>query len=97
MADDYSVPLKELAALAPGSDPLVITRWLAKQQDEVILLVGHEPDLGRLASWYLTGSSESFIPMKKGAICLIHFDGHPAAGQGELRILFTAGQLRRLA
>lgn len=97
VADGYSLPLEELPALAPGSGPEVLTEWLARQSDGMLLLVGHEPDLGRLASWYLTGSDESFLPMKKGAICLLHFEGKPAAAQGELRMLFTSGQLRRLA
>lgn len=97
VAEGISVPLKELAALAPGGDPQVITHWLARQHDEVLLLVGHEPDLGHLASWYLTGSSESFLPLKKGAICMLHFAGKPAAAKGELRLLFTSGQLRRMA
>lgn len=97
VAEGYAVPLKEVASLAPGNEPQAITRWLARQHDNVILMVGHEPDLGRLASWYLTGSSESFLPMKKGAICMIHFDGKPAAARGELRLLFTARQLRTLA
>lgn len=96
VADGYAVPLRELSALAPGGDIQQITRWLARQRDEVLLLVGHEPDLGRLASWFLTGSSESFLPLKKGAVCMIHFDDKPAMARGELRLLFTSGQLRRM-
>jgi len=97
VAEGYSVPLTELAALTPGGDRQAVTRWLARQQGDVLLLVGHEPDLGCLASWYLTGSNESFLPLKKGALCLIHFEGKPAPAQGELRLLFTSGQLRRIA
>lgn len=97
VAEDYGVPLKELTALSPGGDHQALTRWLGRQRDEVVLLVGHEPDLGRLASGYLTGSRDSFVPLKKGAICQIHFTDKPAVAQGELRLLFTAGQLRRLS
>lgn len=96
VAEGYAIPVAEMAALSPGGDPREITRWLSRHEGEVFLLVGHEPDLGRLASWYLTGSSESFLPLKKGAICLIHFEGKPAPTKGELRLLFTAGQLRRI-
>ncbi len=92
----YAAPLEALALLAPGGELQAISQWLGVQKDEVLLLVGHEPDLGRLASWFLTGSDESFLPMKKGAICLLHFNGKPAAAKGELRQLFTAGQLRRI-
>ncbi|HEY0721964.1 MAG TPA: phosphohistidine phosphatase SixA [Gammaproteobacteria bacterium] len=97
VAESYSVPLTELAALAPGGGPPATTHWLAAQHDKVLLLVGHEPDLGRLASWYLTGSDESFVPLKKGAICAIRFMGKPAAARGELRLLLTSRQLRRIA
>jgi len=96
VAAGYAVPLEELAALAPGGASQALSRWLARQHDEALLLVGHEPDLGQLASWYLTGSHESFLPLKKGAICMIHFDGKPAAAQGELRLLLTSAQLRRM-
>lgn len=97
VAERYRCPLSELAALAPGGEPAAVTRWLGEQRAQTLLLVGHEPDLGRLASWYLTGSEESFLTMKKGAIGLIHFDGKPAVAGGELRLWLTAGQLSRLA
>lgn len=93
--EGVKVPLQELSALAPGGEHGEVNRWLRKQKAEVVLLVGHEPDLGSLASWYLTGSGESFIPLKKGAICLLRFAGKPAAADGELQLLLTASQLRR--
>src|SRR5512138_3411329 len=34
VAEGCSVPMKELATLAPGGDPLAITHWLARQSDE---------------------------------------------------------------
>lgn len=93
----YATEPEEQPLLAPGSALQAIGRWLARQKGEVVLLVGHEPDLGRLASWFLTGSEESFLPLKKGAICLIHFTGKPSIAKGELRLFFSAGQLRRMA
>lgn len=94
--EQFPAVSSEVAELAPGGDPQKLTRWLARQRSEIVLLVGHEPDLGQLASWYLTGSRESFMPMKKGAICLLRFSGTPRAAQGELRLWISAGQLRRL-
>lgn len=92
----FALPLTELAALSPGEGREEITSWLGKQQAEVVMLVGHEPELGALASWYLTGSEESFLPLKKGGICWLHFDGNPAAAQGKLQLLLSGGQLCRL-
>lgn len=97
LLEGYPVPLQELPALAPGGERREVNRWLARQRAGVVLLVGHEPDLGSLASWYLTGSGESFMPLKKGALCLIRFNGQPAAAQGSLQLLLTSSQLRQLA
>lgn len=97
VAEHYSSPLLQLDALAPGGEFGVVVRWLGQQVAEVVLLVGHEPDLGMLASWFLTGARVSFIPMKKGAIVQLGFAGKPAAEQGELQLLLSNAQLRNLS
>jgi phosphohistidine phosphatase len=61
-----------------------------------IAIVGHEPHLGRLASWLLTGSEGGWIPLKKGGACLVAFDGELQPGAATLRWLLTPWQLRRL-
>ena len=88
----------ELPLLAPGGSPLQMLVWLATlPTDTAVALVGHEPDLGRLASWLLSGKNDSFVELKKGAACLIEFDRHPKAGAGRLLWAMTPGQLRTLA
>jgi len=96
VVEHFPSPLQQLDALAQGGDFNAITRWLGRQKAEVILLVGHEPDLGALASWFLTGSMESFIPLKKGAIIQLSFAGRVAAQKGELQLLLSSAQLRSL-
>lgn len=88
----------ELPALAPGENPAALLDWLGAQPREaVVALVGHEPDLGVLAGFLLTGKRASFMPFKKAGACLIDFPEAPAAGAGRLEWLLPPGALRKLA
>jgi phosphohistidine phosphatase len=97
VVEKIPAPLQEISTLAPGGDFQEITRWLGRQKAGVMLLVGHEPDLGALASWYLTGSEESFITLKKGGVVVLRFSGKPAPATGSLQMLLSSAQLRQLA
>jgi phosphohistidine phosphatase len=91
------VEVVTLPALSPGSAPRAILAWLRTQpNDAVLALVGHEPDLGLLAGWLLSGKQSGFVQFKKGAAALIEFDGTPAAGEGTLAWFLTAAQLAEL-
>ena len=93
--DDIDVTL--LAALAPGGAVHAVLAWLRTQPaDATLALVGHEPDLGQLASWLLSSRKTGFVQFKKGAAALIEFAGAPAAGKGTLVWLLTAAQLAAL-
>ena len=86
-----------LPALAPGEPARTLLAWLRTQPEETELaLVGHEPDLGRLAGWLLPGKPSGFMKFKKGAVALIEFADAPAAGKGTLAWLLTAAQLADL-
>jgi len=86
----------ELAALSPGGAVEEILGWLRQQRADTVALVGHEPDLSRMAGFFLTGESDSVLELKKGAVCLIEFESAPAAGAGTLSWLLTPAQMRRL-
>ncbi len=91
---DSAVRLKELE---PEADPSALVRWLRGQRRRrVVAVVGHEPHLSRLVEYLLTGGSHPFLDLKKGGACLLALGDAPAAGQGELRWLLTASQLRDL-
>jgi len=60
-----------------------------------IALVGHEPDLGHLAS-RLIGLKRP-LEFRKGAVCRIDVDGLPPGGPGQLRWFAPPRMLRRLA
>lgn len=87
----------ELDLLAPGGDPEALRAWLRSQRDEVVAaIVGHEPDLSELISWLLTGRHDSFLVLKKGAVCLLTLDAGVTPGQARLVWLQTASQLANL-
>lgn len=94
LAKAYKLKPVELVALEPPIDFDGICQWLMEQKGGCVALVGHEPDLGELASRFLCSEGESFMPLKKGGACLIGFNGPPEAGSGELRWLLTPAQLR---
>lgn len=98
IAETYSfADVQNLAALAPGSRRSAFLTWLGRlPADAVLVAVGHEPDLGGLASWLLARCRESFIPLKKGGACLIEFSAKPVAGSGLLTWFFVPAMLRRL-
>jgi phosphohistidine phosphatase len=92
-----SPEVMSLPALAPGGDVRTVLAWLrAQPADATLVLVGHEPDLGLLAGWLLSGKQTGFVQFKKGGAALIEFAGAPAAGNGALAWLLTAAQLSEI-
>jgi len=86
-----------LDALAPhGSWRDVIRRLGEESPDARVALVGHEPDLGKLAGVLLFGAPAS-LPLKKAGGCSIHFDGVVTAGSGRLRWFLPPRALARVA
>lgn len=97
LAQGYGGDVISVAELAPGHPPSALLPWLrGSAGHRVAALVGHEPDLGLLASWLLAGSQRSFMPLKKGGACLIHFDGAVKEGRGVLGWALGPTQLRAL-
>jgi phosphohistidine phosphatase len=86
--------------LLPGGNPDQLLNNLAiisskEKGIESVLLVGHEPYLGKLTS-QLIGSSSTSIEFKKGALCRIDIDQFPSQLRGRLAWLLTPKQLREL-
>lgn len=89
--------LHKLGALAPGGSYHDVLRHLERHSaGQTLVLVGHEPDLGKLAGLMLFGAPAA-LPLKKGGACLIQFVGSPAAGKGQLRWFLPPRSLRHLA
>jgi len=71
--------------------------WLGRLDNGVVTIVGHEPQLGRLVTYLITGSNHSGVELKKGGACLIEFDAKPEAARGRLIWAIAPGILRDLA
>ncbi len=92
---DLSVETVE--ALSPGSDPAGLIHWLGENASaEVVAIVGHEPHLGMLVTWLMSGTRDSRVAMSKGGAALVEFSLRATAGSGTLEWLLTGSQLRRI-
>jgi phosphohistidine phosphatase len=88
---------EELRALVPDAAPADVLPWLLRRASlDLVALVGHEPHLGRLASWLLARSEGSFLEFKKGGACLLDLGERPRAGAARLLWMLSPAQLRRL-
>jgi phosphohistidine phosphatase len=85
--------------LKPGTPPEKLIGRLTglKHAPKRVLCVGHEPDLGELASWLLTGAPSERFPLKKGG--LVRLDT-PKLKAGQCAVLawwLTPSQIKTLA
>jgi phosphohistidine phosphatase len=90
--------IEVLDALTPEQHGEALIPWLASQpQDSTVAVVGHEPHLGRLVTWLMTGSVESHVVFKKGGVCLLDLGVRPSGGSALLYWLLTPAHLRAIA
>src|SRR6185503_917774 len=87
VADEYeSVEQETTAVLEPETAPDAFQAWILERAGvNAAIIVGHEPHLGELATWLMTGAKESRIEFKKAGACLLEFDGAPKKAAGTLR------------
>jgi len=77
-------------ALAPGGTTGAIFKFLEKfDQIQEIFLVGHEPDIGRLAGQLLWCGSDFDMPFKKAGVCRIDLADLPPTSPGTLKWFLT--------
>jgi phosphohistidine phosphatase len=81
--------------LAPGVDERALTKLLnASYGGSDVMLVGHEPDLGEILSFWLSGSRGGVeTRFKKGATACIASATLPPQGKAVLEWFMTAAQL----
>lgn len=97
LADAYDgLTVTPVPALASGGSRDELLKWLQAQHAEFVALVGHEPDLGALIAWLVTGDAAPFVTLKKGGACLLACEGPPGPGLAELAWVLTPKLLRRL-
>jgi len=85
--------------LAPGTAAEELMRGLRSHRAvHHLMLVGHQPDLGELASHLLTGSVTLVpLPFKKGAVAAIDVPALPPRASGLLLWFLTSKQLGAIA
>ena len=81
--------------LAPDADPEAMIAELAGKYASCkdLLLVGHEPYLGQLASVLLTGSADLPVLFKKGGLMALKLDSAPCKGGATLKWFLTPRQM----
>jgi phosphohistidine phosphatase len=94
---EYGVDLEEVDALTSDHRPDDLKPWLNEQsRRRGVALVGHEPHLGLLVGYLLSGKAVSFVDLKKGGACLLEMDDPSRPGSGCLEWLLSGRELRRL-
>jgi len=97
LAEAWRCAIEVWPELSPEGDAVsLLDRVRERRLSKVIALVGHEPQLGRWASWVLSGDSRGFIVLKKGGACAVDFSGPLEPRRGTLRWSLTPRQLRAL-
>jgi phosphohistidine phosphatase len=90
------VPVELYPPLAFGHEPRDVVQGLRGHRGaEQILLVGHQPDMGELASFLLTGSPNLVhLPFKKAGTAAVTVPSLPPRSAGVLEWFLTPAQLR---
>ena len=92
------VEIETVSALVPGSDLNDLLTWIAGHKSEdLVTVVGHEPLLGLLVTWLMTGAQSSRVEMTKGGAALLEFNSRVASGAASLHRLLTGHDLKRIA
>jgi phosphohistidine phosphatase len=96
-AFEDDIGYRETPALLPHAEPSELARVLAEGPNmPSVLVVGHEPHLGRFVGWSLAGQAKELVELDKGGACLIRFEGAPCASGGQLLWLMSGKLLRRV-
>jgi len=74
--------------LVPGSKASRAARVLRRSKKKAVALVGHMPDLGGLAGWFI-GSKKIQIDFDKAGVAYLKFKDDPDKGSAFLQWLLT--------
>lgn len=92
LAEVFSVgrEVRVCDALAPGGTASDLYKFLREfNKVEQVILVGHEPDMGRLAGTMLWAGPELDVPFKKAGVCRIDVTSIPPTSPGTLKWFIT--------
>jgi phosphohistidine phosphatase SixA len=89
-AQAAGVRVEETEALCPGCPAGPVLSALRRPRRECVLLVGHEPDMGRLGAILQGLPAERGFSYSRGAIARIDLDDIPPHEPGTLVFFLTA-------
>lgn len=92
--------LHNCQALAPGGKPVSLLALVKKSHARAgtTMLVGHQPDLGELASLLLTGNAlGAALEFKKAGLAVLEWNRSTSGGDARLQMLLPPRVLTRLA
>ncbi len=91
--------LRKTETLGPGGHFDEILAEVTKPPKPArVMVVGHQPDLGRLASMLATGDPETaYLPFRKASAACLSISGSVGAAHGTLQWFLTPAQLRAIA
>lgn len=90
--------METVDAMLPDRHPRELAEWLNERGDlATVAVVGHEPHLGEVVTWLMSGNPGTHVEFKKGGACLLRIDGRVDAGSAMLQWHLTPAQLRALA
>ena len=94
---ELSDKLRLCLPLAPGGKPRELIAEIKRlcQPEAKVLLVGHEPDLSRLASLLISGRPDAALTMKKAGLCVLDAGELVAGRCASLQLLLTPKVLLR--
>ncbi|HQQ78246.1 MAG TPA: phosphohistidine phosphatase SixA [Thermoanaerobaculia bacterium] len=93
----FRKPLVETRALEPNADPVDVLHELARLKPGTVLLVGHQPHLGRLFGLLLSGRSRLEVPMKKAGLAAFEAASDPSLEPAELKFYLAPKLLEMLS
>lgn len=84
----------DLPALAPGGDLAEVLA--AAQRGRRVMVVGHQPSLGELATWLAWGDHLLGLPLRTAGLCRVDLAPGDGPGAGDLRWLLPPRLAARL-
>lgn len=93
----FKKALTETKTLLPNADPVELLHELAKGKAGSVLVVGHQPHMGRLLGLLLTGRPDLEVPMKKAALAAFETGSDPSLGRAELKFYLPPKLLEALS
>ena len=98
VSNEYDGMLVETVPALAQPVPGVLAKWLRTQRDaDVVAIVGHEPYLGILITWLMSGLTTSRASIDKGGVYLLDIERSPGPRSATLRWALTPEMLEKLS